>query len=148
METLITKKIIKSGFEIVTSIINCNVGLSYFNDKWNRSVDGEVKSEDGTKWTCNYFTIGQLNKGFDATFNSAQIEFNRDCEAFDIVLNVQVLKNGIELIEQSIIGSDYSTSENIGELLDYLTSDNLNVEQLINEAKSIILELNKEGKES
>lgn len=138
------KEINQDGFTIVISLIaDYNSGFTQFSDKWTRDNNGLIIGDDDLRWGCTWYDIGQLNKGNDITVYKAQKEFNRDCNAFDVLLNITVLKNNIELINDVIIGDDHSYDDERTslELMNYLISDYLDVSYHLDSAKKIIKEL-------
>lgn len=108
MTTLASNSFIKCGFEVEVSLLDLECGMSDFSNKWKRDDDGPIVTLGGDRWNCEYFTIGKLKDGFDATVQSAQNEFDRDCDAFDVSLVITVSKNGIELHADHVVGSEYN----------------------------------------
>ena len=142
MNILASRSFIKCGFEISLELKQYD-NLSEFDHKWKRDPDGLVKSDYGC-FNCSYYTIGKLKDGFDCTVASAQKDFNRDCHAFDVHLFITVSKNGIELIDDPIVGSDYNFDDDLTpeQLLEYLYNYHGDLaENQIKEAKEILKSL-------
>lgn len=146
MDILATQEKIVNGLTFKLDLVGYpEEGMSSFNDKWRLDENGLINGND-SKYTCTWFTIGKLKDGFDVTQASAQKEFNRDCNAFDVSLRVTTLKNGIEILNQHIVSSDFNYSECEKELLNDLM-ENLDYEYLHGESlvkiKSLVEELTK-----
>ena len=145
MNTILkSKSSIYLGFEVVytlTALYEC--GYSGFNEKWTQTEVGSVVADDGRKFNCSFYKIGQLNKGNDVTVYKAQEEFDRDCTAFDICIDVSILKNGVELFRDTIINSDYSHEDKytVDKCLDDLLLDYSDIESYIGEAQRVLTRL-------
>ena len=114
-EILASKTIEKNGFEFKLDLLSCaDCGMSSFDDKWIRNADGPIQGSNDN-FDCTWYDIGS-----DLTIEQAQEDFDRDNQAFDVHLFVTVSKNGIELINDPVIGSDYNYSEDEDLLLDDL----------------------------
>ena len=135
-QSVIVSKVVHSNnFEIVYKLVSYeNEGFSLFNDKWYRSDSGEVMGDRGDKWTCTWYVIGK-----DVSGENAQKEFDRDCEAFDVDLFVDVNYNGRPLLDEPIIGGDYNWNESASDLLEVLI-DYVNIEELVDQAENERLE--------
>lgn len=143
-EVISSKKIVKNGFTLLVELVALyECGFSQFNDKWKRDQDGLIVCDNGDYWNCTWYTIGVLKHGADVTAYQAQKEFDRDCGAFDVCLNVKVLKSDIELIDQTIINSDYSYDDDQTpeQVLEYLQSDYLEIDYLTGKAQTKINQL-------
>ncbi len=139
-EILSVQKKTVEGLEIVYSLQTEYCGSYVFGDKWLRSTyaDSETITIEGDHWHCGYYTIGK-----DLTRGQAVREFYRDREAFDVYLTVSVLKCDIELLEDTVIFSDYSYKDDDGadELLSYLIADYAQESDYIENAKNKLMEL-------
>ena len=134
----------RDGLKIKVSLVaDYQSGFTQFRDKWSRCNDGLVICSDGYNFDCNWYSIGQLNKGNDVTKYQAQKEFDRDCNAFDVLLNVTISKNEIELLDQVVIGGDHSWDDKNTpkELMEYLISDYLDLDHLLLEVKETLSKL-------
>ena len=134
----------RDGFEIEVNLVaDYQNGFTQFSDKWSRCTEGLVVCDDGYKFDCNWYSIGQLNKGNDVTTYRAQKEFDRDCKAFDVLLTVTISKNEIELLDQVIIGDNYSWDDKSTplELMEYLLSEYLDLDYLLVEVKETLSKL-------
>ncbi len=141
--TLLASKLFKNnGFDISVKLEGSDF-LSSFNTTWQRDVNGLIVGSEGDKWTTNDYSIGQLKKGFDVTVNSAQKRFNRDCLAFDVSLVVTVHKKDVELLESYVINSDYNydDKETPEEIMENLSTDYLELDNIILEAKQVLKSL-------
>ena len=133
---IVSKVVYLNDFEIVYKLVSYeNEGFSLFNEKWYRSDSGEVMDDQGNKWTCTWYVIGK-----DVSVEDAQIEFDRDCEAFDVHLFADVNYNGRSLLDSvTIIGGDYNWNESANDLLEVLI-DYVNIEELVEQAENERLE--------
>ena len=132
-QSVIASKVVhSSAFEIVYKLVSYeNEGFSLFNEKWYRSDSGEVMDDQGNKWTCTWYVISK-----DVSVEDAQIEFDRDCEAFDVHLFADVNYNGRSLLDSvTIIGGDYNWNESASDLLEVLI-DYANIEELVEQAEN------------
>ena len=128
---IVSKVVYSNDFEIVYKLVSYeNEGFSSFNDKWYRSDSGKVMDDRGNKWTCSWYAIGE-----DVSVESAQREFDRDCEAFDVLLFADVNYNGRSLLnEVDIVGGDYNWNESASDLLEVLI-DYVNIKELVDQAE-------------
>lgn len=142
MRTLENKEYIKCGFEIVVSLVDCECGWSLWSDKWKRDSNGPIVS-DGEQFDCDWYSIGQLNKGNDMTVARAQKEFEADRYRFDTSLKIEIYKNGIELLSDHVIGSDFSFDDDytLEQSFNNLINDHLDDESYIKEAKQVLTDL-------
>lgn len=134
----------RDGFEIEVSLVaDYQSGFTQFRDKWSRCNDGLVICDEGYNFGCNWYSTGQLNKGNDVTKYQAQKEFDRDCNAFDVLLEVTISKNDIELLDQVVISDNYSWDDKNTpkELMEYLMSDYLDLDYLLVEVKETLSKL-------
>jgi len=143
-QVLANKSFIHCGFEveyILTALYSH--GYTGFSEKWQQSENGPVKADDDRRYDTDYYSIGQLNKGNDVTVKKAQEEFDRDCNAFDISLNVSILKNGIELYEEVVINSDYSHDDkyDIDQIIVELIKDYSDINSYIEDANRVLVKL-------
>ena len=137
---IVSKVVYSNDFEIVYKLVSYeNEGFSLFNDKWDRSDSGEVMDDRGCFWTCAWYAIGE-----DVSVESAQKEFDRDCEAFDVHLFADVNYNGRSLLDGvAIVGGDYNWNESASDLLETLF-DYVDIEELIDQAENERLEMIKD----
>ena len=138
-----SKTFIKCGFEIDLVLKQYDF-LSFFNDKWINDQEGLIIGNDGQRWSCTYYTTGRLRDGFDLTVARSQKDFDRDCHAFDVHLFITVSKNGIELVDDPIIGSDYNYDDDQtpDQILENLYSEHGDgAENQISQAKEILKSL-------
>lgn len=133
---IVSKVVYLNDFEIVYKLVSYeNEGFSLFNDKWCRSDSGEVMDDQGDKWTCTWYVIGE-----DVSVENAQEEFDRDCEAFDVHLFADVNYNGRSLLDEvAIMGDNYNWNESANDLLEVLI-DYVNIEELVELAENERLE--------
>ncbi|MCJ8334851.1 MAG: hypothetical protein MJH10_11470 [Epibacterium sp.] len=144
MTTLMTSKTIQlDGFTVTITLTDLQCGLTDFNNKWTRDVNGKIAGRDGDVWDCEYFSIGQLNKGNDVTVTTAQKEFDRDCHAFDVALNVSISKCDVSLFDEDVIGSDYNYNdkETPSEVAQHLYDNYANINSYIESAQNKLAEL-------
>ena len=144
MTTLITSKTIQiDGFTVTITLTDLQCGLSDFNNKWTRDINGKITGGDGDKWDCNYFSIGQLNNGNDATVASAQKEFDRDCTAFDVVLSVTISKCDVVFFDETVICSDYNydDKDTPNEVLQHLYDEYADIKAYIQASQNKLNEL-------
>ena len=114
-EILASKTIEKNGFEFRLDLLSyADCGMSSFDDKWILDVNGPIQGDDNN-FDCTWYDIGS-----DLTIKQAQADFDRDVQAFDVHLFINVSKNGIELINDPVIGSDYNYCEDADLLLNDL----------------------------
>ena len=140
-QSVIASKVVHSNdFEIVYKLVSYeNEGFSLFNDKWYRSDSGEVMDDQGCKWTCTWYVIGE-----DVSYENAQKEFDRDCEAFDVHLFADVNYNGRSLLDEvAIMGGDYNWNESASDLLEELIAY-VDIDELVNQAENERLEMIKD----
>ena len=139
-EKIAVKTTTVNGFVIESCLRNLESGMLGFNDKWVRSNDGEVQG-DRQKWTCNYYSIGQLNKGFDSTKAMSQRDFERDCEAFEVALEITVSKADVTLVNDMPITTNFNYDDGDPvKLLNELSSD-VNIDDYIKQANTTIQQL-------
>lgn len=114
-EILASKTTEKNGFEFRLDLLSyADCGMTSFDDKWIRDINGPIRGSNDN-FDCNWYDIGS-----DLTIEKAQEDFDRDVQAFDVHLFITVSKNGIELINDPVIGSDYNYCEDADPLLDDL----------------------------
>ena len=78
------------------------------------------------------------------SYENAQKEFDRDCEAFDVHLFADVNYNGRSLLDEvAIMGGDYNWNESASDLLEVLI-DYVNIEELVDKAENERLEMIKD----
>ncbi len=159
-ETLATKEIITNGLTLTYTLQANYDGISgqhNFNDQWERSLQGHIggvtiQSNEGDSWIPLNYSLAQLTKDYykqgrnnppKEAYDSLKEQFDRDSEAFEIVVVVTVRKNGIELFEDTIIGSDYHHEDYnydhdkaLNDLLEYAEQD-----AYIEEAKQVLSKL-------
>lgn len=134
-EILASKTIEKNGFDFKLDLLSyADCGMSSFDDKWIRNVDGPIRGSNDN-FDCTWYDIGS-----DLTIEQAQEDFDRDVQAFDVHLFVAVSKNGIELINDPVIGSDYNYSED-ADLLLYDLIGHVNFNDYCFQAESKVFEL-------
>ena len=144
MTALLTSKTIQvDGFTVTIELTDLQYGLSDFHNKWTRDVNGKITGDDGSKWNCEHFSIGQLNQGNDVTVASAQKEFDRDCHAFDVALSVSISKCDVDLFEEDVICSDYSydDKETPSEVAQHLYDNYADINSYIESAQNKLAEL-------
>lgn len=134
-EILASKTIEKNGFEFKLDVLSyADCGMSSFDDKWIRDVNGPIQGSNDN-FDCTWYEIGS-----DLTIEQAQEDFDRDVQAFDVHLFVTVSKNGIELINDPVIGSDYNYCEDANLLLDDLVGY-VNFNEYCSQAEVKVFEL-------
>lgn len=134
-EILATKTVEKHGFEFKLDLLSyADCGMTSFDEKWVRDDNGEIEGSH-CNFDCTWYEVGS-----DVTIEQAQEDFNRDVEAFDVHLFVTVSKNGIELINDPVVGSDYNYCEDVDLLLDNLIG-HVNFEEYVKQAKSEMVNL-------
>lgn len=121
-ETLATREKQVDGFTVKYSFIavyNGCLGQANFNDQWERASQhqgGATIQSDGEHWTPKQYSLAQLSSDYASqgrenpckeAYQSLLRQFERDSEAFEVVLEVSVLKNDVELFADTVIGSDY-----------------------------------------
>ena len=124
-----------NNFKINISLHDDECGMSGFHSKWTRDDQGLIQGDD-SNWTCEHYNVSVLTQA------SAQSEFNRDCEAFDVSLMVTVSKNNIELVDECVVGSDYNWNDSDPEkLLNDLVTDYYDEEHMLTVAKNVLKNL-------
>lgn len=143
MYILAKKEYIKCGFEIIIKLEEGQEGWSQFADKWVLDGNGPVIGIDGQRWKCDWYSIGKIEEGNGMTVRQARMEFKSDCERFDTYLTINVLKNGIPLVNEYIVTGDYSFLDNRSEdqAISDLITNCLNDMEYIEQANGILKSL-------
>lgn len=122
-ENLATTTKTVNGLDITYTLeanYNGFLGMANFQDQWENSdchIGGvTIQGDDGQNWIPKQYSIAQLSKdyakqGLDnpsgKAYQSLREQFDRDSQAFEVNVVVSVCMNGVELFEETIIGSDY-----------------------------------------
>lgn len=125
-EVLATQEKNIDGLEIVyklEAIHDGCLGMHNFTEQWEHTdihIGGVTINSDGEHWIPKNYSIADLSSDFakqgrdnpckDA-YQSLLEQFERDRVAFEAVVSVSVLKNGIELFEDTIVGTDYDHTD-------------------------------------
>ncbi len=138
-DILATQSELHYGFKMEYSLV-ANYGLGYFFSKWKEveePASDTITDDNCTHWTCLYLEIGT-----DMSKEDALKEFYRDSEAFDVDVICRISKCDIVLLEEHIIGADYSYIDGSAqELLEELVYDYSFRDELIDKANEKLLAL-------